>query len=91
MGIGEFIWPFDRKFSQIPCARESALVALIGGPCLGAAYYLLTSRVFPSYKVTVYGGANLLWLSFIVCHYNYRNSKKIYRNFQDDLRTGKID
>lgn len=88
MGLLEYLWPFDKPFSKIPCAREASLIAVIGGSCLGGAYYMLTSKVGGTYRVALLGGANLLWISFTICHYNYRKSKKNQLLAQRNLISG---
>lgn len=91
MGIGDYLWPFERKFSQIPCAREASLAALLGGPAIGAVTYALTSKPNITYRNTIYSGFGLFWITFLVCRYEYERQKRHAQIFKEALATGKID
>lgn len=91
MGIGDYIWPFDRKFSQIPCAREAGIAGLTGGPGLGALAFIKTNSARFAYKTTVYGGFIAFWATFLYCRYEYASRKKLTKRFQDAYKSGKLD
>lgn len=91
MGIGDYIWPFEKKFSQIPCAREAAIAALLGGPAAGALTLILTNKGLLAYKTSIFSGLAVLWVSFGVCRYKVAQYKEIGEQFREAMRSGKID
>lgn len=91
MGIGDIIWPFERKFSEIPCAREAGIAALTGGPGLGALGFIYSNSPKFAYKTTIYGGLLSFWVTFLYCRYEYEKTKKLSKQFQEAYRTGKLD
>lgn len=91
MGISDYLWPFQRNFSEIPCAREASLAALIGGPCIGAVTFALTSKPNITYRNIIYSGFGLFWVTFLGCRYQYNEQKRRARIFQEAFAAGKID
>lgn len=91
MGIKDYLWPFQRKFSEIPCAREASITALLGGPCVGAVTYALTSKPNITYRNILASGFVFFWIAFISCRYDYNQQKKRAELFRDLLSAGKID
>lgn len=91
MGIGDYIWPFQRKFSEIPCAREAGIAALLGGPCAGALVIILTSRGILAYKTSIFSSFGLFWASFGICRYQDAQYRDTAIQFKEAVRSGKID
>lgn len=91
MGIVDYIWPFQKKFSEIPCARESALAGLMGGTCAGALVIILKSKPLLAYKITVFAGVGICWVTFGYCRYDYAKQQKMAEQFQEAQRAGIID
>lgn len=91
MGIGERLWPFERKISQIPCAREAGIASLSAGPCLGALVLIFKRRPILAFKTTLYSSAGILWGAFGICRINEAGAKLNSESFNSDLSSGKID
>lgn len=91
MGISDYLWPFERKFSQVPCAREAAIAGLTGGIASGALVIVFRNRYLLAYKVSVYSGVGICWLSFSICRYINYQKKKVADQFKEDYSTGKFD
>lgn len=91
MGISDYLWPFERKFSQIPCARESAIAALLGGPCAGALVIILTSKGILAYKTSIFSSLGIFWISFGVCRYQHAQYRETATQFKEGMRSGRID
>lgn len=96
MGI-EDLWPFERKFSQIPCSREAGISGITGGVVVGAITYMLTSGHNPRkrgdiiYKSVIYSGFIMFWVGFLGCRHQQNKQKRLTEAFQEALREGKID
>lgn len=91
MGISDYIWPFKKKFSEIPCAREASIAALVGGPCTGALFIIITGRPSVGFKTSVRAGFAIFWLSFIVCRYQQAQYRSYELQFREAMASGKID
>lgn len=91
MGIGDYLWPFERKFSKIPCAREAAIGGLVAGPVAGAVTFMVTSRVPLSYKMVIYGGLAGFWITFLSCRSQLAYARKRTQRYRDAVARGEID
>jgi hypothetical protein len=91
MGINDYIWPFQKRFSDIPCAREASIAAIVGGIGLGAASIIITNQTRYAYKTCAYGGFVAFWITFISCRYQHRQAKNISGQFVEALKKGDID
>lgn len=91
MGFSDYIWPFKKKFSQIPCAREASITALLGGTGLGAVALIATNKGLIAYKTSCYAGAAILLISFGVCRYEFYKQTKLSEEFKELANSGKID
>lgn len=91
MGIGDYIWPFQRKFQDIPCAREAGLAAFLGGPATGALIFVTTGRPKASFFGTTYSGFAYFWITLFICRYQYARSKLLSEKFKEAVDTNKLD
>lgn len=91
MGISDYIWPFEKKFSEIPCAREASIAALTGGIGLGASSIIITNQVKYAYKTSIYSGFALFWITFLACKYQHHRVKKLSDQFVEAYKSGEID
>lgn len=91
MAITDFIWPFEKKFSQIPCAREAAIFGILGGPMIGALGLIYDKKPLLAYKRSVAMGFVFFWAAFITCRYQNANKAHITEQFKDALSSGKLD
>lgn len=83
MGLGDFLWPFERKFSQVPCAREAGIAAVIGGPCIGAIVQVLNNNVVKTWNAVGISGFIIFWVAFIKCRVEQDRTKRIAREWQE--------
>jgi len=91
MGIGDYIWPFERKFHQIPCAREAAIAGMFGGAGLGALTVIIRRDTILGAKVIVYGGVGVFWATFLALRYRNNRQKIQSEKYIEALNTGKLD
>jgi hypothetical protein len=91
MGLGEYLWPFQKKFSDIPCAREASISGMVGGIGLGAASIIITNQTKYAYKTSIYGGFVAFWVAFISCRYQYQKTKNMSGQFIESMSRGDID
>jgi hypothetical protein len=91
MGIGDYLWPFQKNFSEIPCAREASIASMVGGVGLGAASIIITNQTRYAYKTSMYGGFVTFWIAFISCRYQYKKAKDLSGQFVESMRRGDID
>lgn len=91
MGLGDYLWPFQKPFTKVPCAREAALGALIGGPCLGAASIIFTKRYSYAFKTTTYSSFLIFWITFLPCRFNEARSKRLSEQFMQAVEEGKVN
>lgn len=91
MGIGDYLWPFQRKFSEVPCAREASIAALLGGPGVGAVTYMITSKPKLTYTSIMYSGFAIFWIAFLSCRHQWSQQKKQADLIRQSYLAGKID
>lgn len=91
MGLSDYVWPFNKKFSQIPCAREAGIAALLGGPGLGAVSILIIGHGKYAYQTSVYAGFVIFWVSFGMCRYQYAKKSNLSDQFIEAYKSGTID
>lgn len=91
MGIGDYLWPFDKEFSKIPCGRECAIIGLTGGPITGALGIIFLGKYRQAVPISVISGLAYFWVSFIVCRTNHFRTQYKSRQFLQALKSGKID
>lgn len=91
MGLGDYLWPFERKFSEIPCAREAGIAAMAGGVGLGASSILITNQTKYAYKTSIYSGFALFWITFLACRFQHNRVKKLSEQFVEAYKSGDID
>lgn len=91
MGIGDYIWPFEREFKKIPCGRECALIGVAGGPITGALGMIFFGKYRQAVPISVISGMAYFWVSFIVCRVNYARTQLKSKKFLEALKTGKLD
>lgn len=91
MTISNYLWPFQRKFSEVPCAREAALVALLGGVGIGSTSIVITRKMKYAFKSSVYTGFALFWISLGVCRYQMAKMKQLSEQFIEAYERGDID
>lgn len=91
MGFFDYIWPFEKKFSQIPCAREAGITGLLAGPALGCLTIIRFGHGRYAVKATTYGGFAAFWISFIMCRIEQSRIKRNSDRFVEAVKEGKID
>lgn len=91
MAITDYLWPFERKFSQIPCAREGAIFGMIGGPIFAGTALIFDKKPQLLFKRSILSGIALFWLSFLTCRYKNAQVKSATKMFQDSIDQGKFD
>lgn len=91
MGIGDYIWPFEKRFRDIPCARDAAIAGVAGGPITGALVIMVKGNYKQAVPISVMSGMAYFWLYFMVCRVSYFNTKLKSREFVDAIKTGKIE
>ena len=89
MGVWSYLWPFEKKFQDIPCARESCIYAQIGGVGVGAVHFMFTSQVRRSCHVAVGSGILILWISFFICRYQDAQLRIRSKAFEDTIKSNK--
>lgn len=89
MAIGDYLWPFEREFSKIPCAREAAISGMLGGPMIGAASIIWSGRLAQATPVAVYSGFTVFWLSFLACRYKEYRTRQISEQLLDVIKSGR--
>lgn len=91
MGIIDYLWPFQKKFQEIPCAREAGIAAFLGGPATGALAFIVTSKPKKAFFATTNSGFVYFWITFLVYRYQYNRSKKLSEQFKEAIDTNKLD
>lgn len=85
------LWPFQKNFSDIPCAREAAIAGMTGGIGLGASSIIIMNRYKYAFKTSVYGGFVVFWVAFLSCRYQYAKTKDLSKQFIDSMARGDVD
>jgi len=91
MGILEYIWPYEKKFSEIPGTREAGIVAFIAGPTLGALTIALKGTPRYAFKTTTYSTFVIFWVAFIYTRTQYTIQTVAQEKFVKAYRAGEID
>jgi len=91
MGLLDYMWPYERKFIEIPGTREAGIVAFIAGPSLGALTIILKGTPRYAFKTTTYSTFVIFWLSFIYARTQYAIQTVAQENFVKAYRAGEID
>lgn len=91
MGFSDYIWPFQRKFSEIPCAREAGITACLGGPATGALALIATGKPRTTFFATTYSAFIYFWGTFLVLRYQYTKTKQQSALFKEAMETNKLD
>lgn len=87
MGVLDYLWPFEKKFSEIPCAREAGIAGMVGGIGTGASSIIIFNTPRYAYKTSIFSGFAIFWVTFIVCGIEQRKAKAVV----DKLKSGEID
>lgn len=80
MGIEDYLWPSERKFSEIPGAREGGIAGCCAVPVSVGALYILTNKPFVAIKYGVRFSAVVYFCTFSV--YNWQHNKKARQTIQ---------
>lgn len=91
MGILDSLWPFQRKFSEIPGAREAAIAGLLGGVGIGASSIIILNHAKYAYRTSIYSGFAIFWVTFIFYGLEQRRMKRLSEQFMDSYKSGKLD
>lgn len=91
MAISDILWPFERSFSDVPCAREAGLGAVGGGPLIGGLTLILTKNPLVAFRYSIYSGIGIFWLIFPVCRYQFGVEKLRVAKLEKDYGEGKIN
>lgn len=95
MGISDYLWsimwPYEKPFSKVPCAREAAIAGLITAPCAGAAVVIFRGKPPTILKASLLSGLGVFWTGFILCRIQYSILKKASEEFSEAVASGKFD
>lgn len=90
MGITDWLWPFEKKFSDIPGAREATMAALVGGSVVGA-FQIIINRPKLAFPRSVNSGFVIFWISFTILQFREAKMKLQTSKFKDAVNSGKLD
>lgn len=83
------VWPFEKKFTEVPCARESAMSGILGGVLVGA--YWFTKRPQRSFPVAVNSGFVIFWVTYVGCRILHWRQQTNMERFKKMSETGELD
>lgn len=91
MGLRDILWPFEKKFTDIPGAREAGLACLLGGPGMGALSIIVKGTPKYAFQTSIYSGFVIFWVTFIATRTQYTMAKAAQDQFIQAYKAGKVD
>lgn len=91
MAISDYLWPFEKKFSKIPCAREAAIFGMTGGPILAGLVLIYDKKPKLVVQRAVTSGLVLFWIAFLSCRTQNVRLQNATAEFKESLEKGKFD
>ena len=79
------LWPFEKRFQDIPCGREAALTGLLAFPIVGGFAYIFTGNGIRSMRWGTNVGIGLLLLTFIPCRIDFERKLTQARQIQSGI------